>query len=78
MRLLLNIIIVTVGSIGNLAVVLCIILYIFAIIGLQLFSGTYLAYEFSPDAPPRWLAFVCLFIIYIYIYIYIIIYLCLC
>ncbi|XP_041373843.1 sodium channel protein 1 brain-like [Gigantopelta aegis] len=54
MRLLLSIILSTLGALANLTVVLGIILYIFAVIGLQLFNTKYTADKFAPDLPPRW------------------------
>ncbi|KAK9873793.1 hypothetical protein WA026_002151 [Henosepilachna vigintioctopunctata] len=54
MKVLLSIIISTIGALGNLTLVLLIIIYIFAVIGMQLFSKDYLAEKFAPDPVPRW------------------------
>ncbi|XP_059488703.1 sodium channel protein 60E-like isoform X4 [Neocloeon triangulifer] len=52
MKVLLSIIISTLGALGNLTFVLVIVIYIFAVIGMQLFSKTYpMAFE---DDIPRW------------------------
>ena len=53
MRLLLSIIVNTLGALGNLTLILCIIIYIFAVIGLQLFNDKYTADKFDPDPVPR-------------------------
>ncbi|KAK3600469.1 hypothetical protein CHS0354_013028 [Potamilus streckersoni] len=53
MRLLLSIIMSTLGALGNLTVILCIMIYIFAVIGLQLFSDKYTEDVFGTDLP-RW------------------------
>ena len=53
MRLLLSIIVNTLGALGNLTLILCIIIYIFAVIGLQLFNKSYTEDKFSPDPVPR-------------------------
>ena len=58
MRRILSIIVNTMGALGNLTLVLGIIIYIFAVIGQQLFSGTYTADKFTPDDTPRWVVFV--------------------
>ncbi|XP_044746534.1 sodium channel protein 60E-like isoform X2 [Coccinella septempunctata] len=54
MKVLLSIIISTIGALGNLTLVLLIIIYIFAVIGMQLFSKDYLVEKFLPDPVPRW------------------------
>ena len=53
MRILLAIIIRTLGALGNLTFILAIIIYIFAVIGMQLFSTTYDDAKFYPDEKPR-------------------------
>ncbi|XP_073999766.1 sodium channel protein 60E-like isoform X2 [Rhodnius prolixus] len=54
MKVLLSIIISTFGALGNLTFVLVIIIYIFAVIGMQLFSKDYTEDKFAPDPVPRW------------------------
>ena len=54
MRMLLSIIGSTVGAIGNVSIVLMIIIYIFAIIGMQLFGKDYVAEKFEEGEYPRW------------------------
>ncbi|XP_065216673.1 sodium channel protein 60E isoform X2 [Planococcus citri] len=54
MKVLLSIIISTIGALGNLTFVLVIIIYIFAVIGMQLFSKEYTPEKFAPDPVPRW------------------------
>ncbi|XP_069701010.1 sodium channel protein 60E-like isoform X2 [Periplaneta americana] len=54
MKVLLSIIISTIGALGNLTFVLVIVIYIFAVIGMQLFSKDYTEEKFYPDAIPRW------------------------
>ena len=54
MKVLLSIIISTIGALGNLTFVLCIVIYIFAVIGMQLFSKDYTLDKFEPDPVPRW------------------------
>nr|UIX25865.1 voltage-gated sodium channel alpha subunit [Lymnaea stagnalis] len=54
MRLLLTIIVSTLGALGNLCLILCIVIYIFAVIGLQLFRTQYTAENFGKDGVPRW------------------------
>uniref|UniRef100_A0A336LX33 Multifunctional fusion protein n=1 Tax=Culicoides sonorensis TaxID=179676 RepID=A0A336LX33_CULSO len=54
MKVLLSIIISTIGALGNLTFVLCIVIYIFAVIGMQLFSKDYTEDKFYPDPVPRW------------------------
>jgi hypothetical protein len=53
MKVLLSIIISTIGALGNLTFVLVIVIYIFAVIGMQLFSRDYTAEKFFPDPIPR-------------------------
>lgn len=53
MRLLLQIILNTLGSLGPLTLILIIVIYIFAVIGLQLFSKSYTTDVFGDDIP-RW------------------------
>ncbi|CAG5133641.1 unnamed protein product, partial [Candidula unifasciata] len=50
MRLLVTIILSTLGALGNLCVILCIIIYIFAVIGLNLFRDTH----GKEKIHPRW------------------------
>ncbi|CAH1186251.1 unnamed protein product [Phyllotreta striolata] len=54
MKVLLSIIISTIGALGNLTLVLAIVIYIFAVIGMQLFSKDYTEEIFFPDPVPRW------------------------
>jgi hypothetical protein len=54
MKVLLSIIISTIGALGNLTFVLVIVIYIFAVIGMQLFSKDYTEEKFFPDPVPRW------------------------
>ncbi|XP_067217369.1 sodium channel protein 60E isoform X2 [Linepithema humile] len=54
MKVLLSIIISTIGALGNLTFVLVIVIYIFAVIGMQLFSKDYTFDKFYPDPVPRW------------------------
>ncbi|XP_076390285.1 sodium channel protein 60E isoform X2 [Megachile rotundata] len=54
MKVLLSIIISTIGALGNLTLVLVIVIYIFAVIGMQLFSKDYTLDKFYPDPVPRW------------------------
>lgn len=53
MKVLLSIIISTIGALGNLTFVLVIVIYIFAVIGMQLFSKSYTPDKFDPDPVPR-------------------------
>jgi hypothetical protein len=53
MRVLLTIIMSTLGALGNLTVILVIIIYIFAVIGLQLFRKSYTDDKFGGDGVPR-------------------------
>lgn len=53
MKVLLSIIISTIGALGNLTLVLVIVIYIFAVIGMQLFSKDYVEERFFPDPVPR-------------------------
>lgn len=54
MKVLLSIIISTIGALGNLTFVLVIVIYIFAVIGMQLFSKDYTAEKFFPEEVPRY------------------------
>ncbi|XP_025154885.1 sodium channel protein 60E isoform X2 [Harpegnathos saltator] len=54
MKVLLSIIISTIGALGNLTFVLVIVIYIFAVIGMQLFNKDYTPDKFYPDPVPRW------------------------
>lgn len=54
MKVLLSIIISTIGALGNLTFVLIIVIYIFAVIGMQLFGKDYTLDKFYPDPVPRW------------------------
>lgn len=54
MKVLLSIIISTIGALGNLTFVLVIVIYIFAVIGMQLFSKDYTPDKFAPDPVPRY------------------------
>ena len=54
MKVLLSIIISTIGALGNLTFVLVIVIYIFAVIGMQLFSKDYTTEKFHPDPIPRY------------------------
>ncbi|XP_070140733.1 sodium channel protein 60E [Drosophila kikkawai] len=54
MKVLLSIIISTIGALGNLTLILVIVIYIFAVIGMQLFSKDYTPEKFDPDPVPRW------------------------
>ncbi|XP_031618644.1 sodium channel protein 60E isoform X2 [Contarinia nasturtii] len=54
MKVLLSIIISTIGALGNLTLILVIVIYIFAVIGMQLFSKDYTPEKFFPDPVPRW------------------------
>lgn len=53
MKVLLSIIISTIGALGNLTLILVIVIYIFAVIGMQLFSKDYTPEKFYPDPVPR-------------------------
>eukprot|EP00095_Tigriopus_kingsejongensis_P011168 maker-scaffold259_size234575-snap-gene-1.15 protein:Tk11168 transcript:maker-scaffold259_size234575-snap-gene-1.15-mRNA-1 annotation:"unnamed protein product" len=52
MKVLLSIIISTLGALGNLTFLLIIVIYIFAVLGMQLFGKTYTAENFYPDPVP--------------------------
>lgn len=54
MKVLLSIIISTIGALGNLTLILVIVIYIFAVIGMQLFSKDYTPDKFYPDPVPRY------------------------
>lgn len=54
MRVLLSIILSTIGALGNLTFILVIVIYIFAVIGMQLFAKDYTPDKFDPDPVPRW------------------------
>ncbi|XP_015914101.1 sodium channel protein 1 brain [Parasteatoda tepidariorum] len=54
MRLLLTIIASTLSAVGNMTLVLAVIVYIFAILGVQLFSDIYTEENFAPGPVPRW------------------------
>ena len=53
MKVLLSIIISTLGALGNLTFLLIIVIYIFAVLGMQLFGKTYIPDNFAPDPVPR-------------------------
>ena len=53
MKVLLSIIISTLGALGNLTFILLIVIYIFAVLGMQLFGKDYTAANFDPDPVPR-------------------------
>jgi voltage-gated cation channel len=53
MKVLLSIIISTLGALGNLTFVLLIVIYIFAVIGMQLFSKKYTMETFPDEEIPR-------------------------
>ena len=55
MKVLLSIIISTLGALGNLTFLLIIVIYIFAVLGMQLFGKTYTDENFYPDKVPRYL-----------------------
>lgn len=54
MRLLLTIIASTLGAVGNMTLVLAVMVYIFAIMGVQLFQDIYSEQNFAPEPVPRW------------------------
>lgn len=56
MKVLLSIIISTIGALGNLTLILVIVIYIFAVIGMQLFSKDYTPDKFYPDPVPRFVS----------------------
>ena len=66
MKVLLSIIISTLGALGNLTFILLIVIYIFAVLGMQLFGKDYSVENFAPDPIPR-LVMIDYFIIIIYI-----------
>lgn len=51
MRLLLSIIMNTLGALGNLTLILLIVIYIFAVVGLQLFNDKYTEDKFGGELP---------------------------
>ena len=53
MKVLLSIIISTLGALGNLTFILLIVIYIFAVLGMQLFGKDYTEENFAPDPIPR-------------------------
>ena len=53
LRLLLSIILSTLGALGNLCLILGIVIYIFAVIGLQLFREKYVDSNFDDGETPR-------------------------
>ena len=53
MKVLLSIIISTLGALGNLTFILLIVIYIFAVLGMQLFGKDYTQENFYPDPIPR-------------------------
>lgn len=72
MKVLLSIIISTIGALGNLTLILVIVIYIFAVIGMQLFSKDYTPEKFYPDPVPRYGFLLCLLrlpLFYLEIYI---------
>ena len=54
MKVLLSIIISTLGALGNLTFLLIIVIYIFAVLGMQLFAKTYTEENFYPERVPRY------------------------
>ena len=57
MKVLLSIIISTLGALGNLTFLLIIVIYIFAVLGMQLFGKTYTDENFYPDKVPRYVLY---------------------
>ena len=53
MKVLLSIIISTLGALGNLTFLLIIVIYIFAVLGMQLFAKTYVPENFDDGTVPR-------------------------
>ena len=53
LKVLLSIIISTLGALGNLTFILLIVIYIFAVLGMQLFGKDYTTENFDPDPIPR-------------------------
>jgi hypothetical protein len=51
MKILLNIIFSTFGALGNLTLVLAIVIYIFAVLGMQLVGKHYAPVNFDADSP---------------------------
>jgi len=54
LNLLIGIIGRTMGALGNLCFVLAIIIFIFAVMGKELFRGNYIDYYSARDGIPRW------------------------
>lgn len=54
MRALLSIISASLGQLGNLTLLLMIVIYTFAVIGMQIFSGCYTPQHFEQRVVPRW------------------------
>ncbi|XP_067130873.1 sodium channel protein 1 brain-like [Centruroides vittatus] len=54
MHILLAIIASTLGAVANMTLILTVIIYIFAILGMQLFADIYTPEKFYPDSVPRW------------------------
>ena len=54
MRVLLTIIISTLGGQAYLTIILLILIYIFALLGMQMLGEFYTSQHFSPDPVPRW------------------------
>ena len=54
LNLLIGIIGRTMGALGNLCFVLVIVIFIFAVMGMQLFGGGYKDLRYFPDGVPRW------------------------
>lgn len=54
MKTLLSIIVDTMGALGNLTLILGIVIYIFAVMGMQQFGSYYTDAYFSPDEVPRY------------------------
>ena len=43
-----------IGSLGNITLILALVIYIFAVLGMQLFGSSYTAEVFGNDDVPRW------------------------